>query len=894
MIDRTVEAIVLDWDAAAVPGENRWVARLRSRVHALCAAGVSVGVASAVHLGHLDAQLRARPNGPGRLWLCPNGGAELFEVFPDGPRLIRRRVARIGSDAAKDAGLAAPRVTTDGNTTEIGLTSKSDSLRDIIGLLDTRGAGPGLVLAIGDALHHGSDASRVITLSTPLSVGTAGSGFAELLALLDEQLRRRRMRRTPGADEDPEWIIQESGRDPMRHRITETLFTVGAAGFATRGALEEPAQGSVPLVLAAGTYCSNGPDQHLLPGPVWTGLDVDPALAEDTRLLDLRTGVLVRQERACGAPPLRTLRFASVTVPGVVALRAEAAAGRLRPGAPFRPSSGSGAAITTGRLGTRQWARAGADSAAGIGAVAEQRSGRDGGVRTVERLAAYVADQRRQPSLGKASELLDVATDLGFDRLLSEHRAAWAARWEAVDVRIPDDPAAQLAIRFALFQLWCNVNRHDELAVGARGLSGSGYAGHVFWDADAFVLPAIASIDPRAATAMIRYRLRRLDAARAWARQSGCEGARFPWEAAADGTDVTPTAGSVGGRPVPILTGQREEHVPADVAWAAAHHAEWTGTERATSRFALPLLVETARYWASRLRPDGEGSLHIENVIGPDEYHESVDDNAYTNVMARWNLRAAADAAERAAIRTDEPVRWRALAERIVDGYDPATGRYEQFAGYFGLEPLLIVDFAEPPVAADVLLGHDRVAASQLIKQPDVLMLHHLVPAEVHPGSLQPNLDFYGPRTAHGSSLSPSVTAALLARAGRADEALAILRLALTLDIGDTTGMTAAGLHMANLGGVWQAVLTGFAGVTARAGVLTVDPRLPTAWDSLEVRFRCLGRRVRLMTTPDGVVLHTDGPLRARLAGDEPRLVSGTAHLGQAEESVLPRQRGTR
>jgi len=291
--------------------------------------------------------------------------------------------------------------------------------------------------------------------------------------------------------------------------------------------------------------------------------------------------------------------------------------------------------------------------------------------------------------------------------------------------------------------------------------------------------------------------------------------------------------------------------------------------------------------------PD-EGSLHIENVIGPDEYHESVDDNAYTNVMARWNLRAAADAAERAAIRTDEPVRWRALAERIVDGYDPATGRYEQFAGYFGLEPLLIVDFAEPPVAADVLLGHDRVAASQLIKQPDVLMLHHLVPAEVHPGSLQPNLDFYGPRTAHGSSLSPSVTAALLARAGRADEALAILRLALTLDIGDTTGMTAAGLHMANLGGVWQAVLTGFAGVTARAGVLTVDPRLPTAWDSLEVRFRCLGRRVRLMTTPDGVVLHTDGPLRARLAGDEPRLVSGTAHLGQAEESVLPRQRGTR
>jgi len=441
MIDRTVEAIVLDWDAAAVPGENRWVARLRSRVHALCAAGVSVGVASAVHLGHLDAQLRARPNGPGRLWLCPNGGAELFEVFPDGPRLIRRRVARIGSDAAKDAGLAAPRVTTDGNTTEIGLTSKSDSLRDIIGLLDTRGAGPGLVLAIGDALHHGSDASRVITLSTPPSVGTAGSGFAELLALLDEQLRRRRMRRTPGADEDPEWIIQESGRDPMRHRITETLFTVGAAGFATRGALEEPAQGSVPLVLAAGTYCSNGPDQHLLPGPVWTGLDVDPALAEDTRLLDLRTGVLVRQERACGAPPLRTLRFASVTVPGVVALRAEAAAGRLRPGAPFRPSSGSGAAMTTGRLGTRQWARAGADSAAGIRTAAHTM------VNEVGADSLKIYEGKLLTDIGKMRN--EDPYDAAFDILVGDR-----GRTSAIYFSFNED-----ALRYVMKQPWVSVGQ---------------------------------------------------------------------------------------------------------------------------------------------------------------------------------------------------------------------------------------------------------------------------------------------------------------------------------------------------------------------------------------------------------------------------------------------------
>jgi trehalose/maltose hydrolase-like predicted phosphorylase len=242
---------------------------------------------------------------------------------------------------------------------------------------------------------------------------------------------------------------------------------------------------------------------------------------------------------------------------------------------------------------------------------------------------------------------LSTAEDLGFGRLLAEHRAAWAARWEMADAQIPDDPAAQLAVRFALFQLWNNAVGPRELALGARGLSGAGYAGHVFWDADVFVLPALVSICPPAATAMIRYRLRRLKAARARARAGGWQGARFPWESAASGEDVTPPTGVLGGRPVPILTGQLEEHVTADVAWAAARYAEWAGQK---DRAVLPLLLETARYWASRCRIDDTGAAHIDGVIGPDEYHERVDDNAYTNVMARWNLRGAADAADSAGL----------------------------------------------------------------------------------------------------------------------------------------------------------------------------------------------------------------------------------------------------
>jgi trehalose/maltose hydrolase-like predicted phosphorylase len=522
------------------------------------------------------------------------------------------------------------------------------------------------------------------------------------------------------------------------------------------------------------------------------------------------------------------------------------------------------------------WARTDADSGGGVGAAAVQRTRQDGEVRTVQRMAAYTASQRRRPDLRAAADALRAAEDAGFGRLLASHRAAWAARWETVDVQLRGDPAAELALRFALFQLWCGIKSRGELAVGARGLSGTGYAGHVFWDADVFTLPAVVTMDPAAAAAMIRYRLRRLEAARGRARAAGRQGACFPWESAASGEDVTPTSINFGGRDVPILTGQLEEHITADVAWAAAHYASWTGRPH---QLVAPLLVDTARYWTSRCRLDDAGNAHIDDVIGPDEYHERVSDNAYTNVMARWNLRAAADVAERTQAAAGESSRWRDLANRIVDGYDPATGRYEQFAGYFGLEPLQVADVAKPPVAADLLLGRERVAGSQLIKQPDVLMLYHLVPDQVEPCSLGPNIDYYGPRTTHGSSLSPAITASVLARAGRPDEALAMLRIALALDLDDLTGTTGAGLHMANLGAIWQAIVAGFAGVRVRAGVMTVDPRLPEAWESLRLRFRCLGRRVRLEITRERAGIWADGPLMAAVAGQEPRLVAGSASL---------------
>jgi len=692
-------------------------------------------------------------------------------------------------------------------------------------------------------------------------------------------LRRRRARRVPYIDHDPEWTIPATALVPESLDAVDTLFALGASGLGTTGAIEEDP--ACALVLAAGMYRGAGSAQHLMPAPSWTGLLIEPAPSADVRTLDMRTGVLYRQETVA-AHPFRSIRFVSSAAPGTVAMRSEAAAGRLRAGPPLQQPPGK--PITAGRLDGHQWARARSDLGAGIVAVASQHSARDGAFTIVERLAVYAADYQRQPRLDAVRSLLAKAEQAGFDKLLAEHRKTWAERWETVDVRIPDDREAQLAARFALFQLWCNVGGSAEAAVGARGVSGPGYSGHVFWDADVFVQPAVVTMDPAAALAMLRYRLRTLPAARRAARASGHQGARFPWESAASGSDVTPTSGYVGGEEVPILTGQLEEHVTADVAWAAAHYATWSGDTEFTGRDGLPLVVETARYWASRIRLDRDGAAHIDRVIGPDEYHESVDDNAYTNVMARWNLHAAASAAK-GAVSPDEVTTWRHLADRLVDGYDPGTGRYEQFAGYDKLEPLVMADVAPPPVAVDVLLGRERVASSQLIKQPDALMLHHLVPDEVVAGSLAPNVDFYGPRTAHGSSLSPAITAALLARAGRPDEALQLFRTALCLDLDDLTDTTTSGLHLATLGGVWQALLTGFAGVRVRDGVLCIAPQLPSAWRSLELRFRCLGRKVRLHVTPGWVAVETDAPLRVRLAGHAEQAVRIRVRLSRLEGS---------
>ncbi len=371
---------------------------------------------------------------------------------------------------------------------------------------------------------------------------------------------------------------------------------------------------------------------------------------------------------------------------------------------------------------------------------------------------------------------------------------------------------------------------------------------------------------------MLEYRRRRLPAALAIAEREGHVGARFPWESAASGFDVTPRFGrDQCGKITRIRTGESEVHIVGDVAWAACCYVDWTDDQEFARGAGREILLETARYWASRIRVDGSGRAHLYGVIGPDEYHEPVDDNAFTNVLARWNLRRAIMAAatvDDGAVTAKDLARWQHLADVLVDGFDPITGVYEEFAGFYELEPLVIRDIApRRPIVADLLLGAEKVRRAQIVKQADVVMLHHLLPDEVAVGSLVANFDFYEPRTAHGSSLSPGIHAALLARAGRPDEALAMLRITSGIDTNDVGRTGVGGVHLAAMGSLWQALAYGFAGIRPHGDALVIDPCLPGTWPAFELRVQFRGVPLQLRLERRAVVVRAPSPVVVVVGG---------------------------
>jgi trehalose/maltose hydrolase-like predicted phosphorylase len=299
---------------------------------------------------------------------------------------------------------------------------------------------------------------------------------------------------------------------------------------------------------------------------------------------------------------------------------------------------------------------------------------------------------------------------LGWRAVLAEHEAAWDARWAASDIVIDGNDIIQRAVRFAVYHLTSTANPEDDrVSIGARALTGDAYIGHVFWDTEIYLLPFYTAVWPEAARALLMYRFHTLPGARAKAAHFGFKGALYAWESADTGVETTPERViGADAKPVEILTGQMEHHISADIAYAVWQYWRFTGDDDFFLRAGAEILLDTARFWASRAGAEADGKRHIRHVIGPDEYHEDVDDNAFTNVMARRNIareletmdvlrehwpNQAATLREKLTLRDEELRYVRATAAADLDP-DPSTAGGVHIAGLGVLWQAVILGFA--------------------------------------------------------------------------------------------------------------------------------------------------------------------------------------------------------
>ncbi|MBV9726539.1 MAG: glycoside hydrolase family 65 protein [Gammaproteobacteria bacterium] len=510
-------------------------------------------------------------------------------------------------------------------------------------------------------------------------------------------------------------------------------------------------------------------------------------------------------------------------------------------------------------------------------------------------IAVARADTREDDPAPRARQALARNASLGWRAVLEAHEAAWEARWTAGGVEIQGDDDLQRAVRFAIYHLTCAVNPEDErVSIGARGLTGDAYFGHVFWDTEIYLLPFYTATWPEAARALLMYRYHTLPGARAKAMHFGYKGALYAWESADTGEETTPE-NIIGpnGELIVVLTGKMEHHISADVAYAVWQYWQATGDDDFFLRAGAEILLDTARFWASRAVAESDGKRHIRHVIGPDEYHEDVDDNAFTNVMARWNIARGLEAMEllrarwpeRAtalqeslALAEAELADWRNAVSRIPTGLDPATGLYEQFAGFHKLEPFDLAAYAHHTVPIDVVIGRERTQRSQIVKQADLVALIALLPGEFPGETAAINFHHYEPRCAHGSSLSAAMHALVAARLGDSGTALRYLHETAALDL-DPDPNTAGGVRVAGLGGMWQAVVLGFGGVDFAGEMLSIDPRLPPQWQALSFRLCWRGRSVAVRLTSGNVeaTLASGETMEISIAGATLRLEPGAS-----------------
>ncbi|UCF61667.1 MAG: glycoside hydrolase family 65 protein, partial [Anaerolineaceae bacterium] len=487
----------------------------------------------------------------------------------------------------------------------------------------------------------------------------------------------------------------------------------------------------------------------------------------------------------------------------------------------------------------------------------------EGGSFTVDKLVAmYTSRDADDPLAASQSNLLE-AIRLGYEVLFNEHKDAWREFWNRSDVILEGDDEAQLAIRHALFQLRIAASSDDErVSIGAKTLSGFGYRGHVFWDNEIFVLPFFTYTQPSLARNMLMYRWNTIQGARRKAADNGYVGAQYAWESAESGDEVTPRWVPDWKDPtkkIRIWTGDIQIHITADIAYAIWQYWQVTGDDEFMRHVGTPIILETAIFWGDRVEPVSDGYA-LSQVIGPDEYHHHVDNNAFTNAMVRWHLEKAVELREwlhqtapedvtaldrRLGITAETLTKWRDIAGRLKFNHDPKTGLIEQFDGFFELPDVEWDRYGDRTASMQSLLGIEGANQHQVLKQADVIMLLCLLRDQFDDKTWRANWDYYNPRTDHsyGSSLGPAIHAWAACELERPDIAYKHFMRAARADLQDARGNAGDGIHAASAGGLWQALVFGFAGLELTQDSHRVSPRLPTHWKRLSFSFCHRGER---------------------------------------------------
>ncbi|EPH45398.1 glycosyl hydrolase family 65 protein [Streptomyces aurantiacus] len=496
----------------------------------------------------------------------------------------------------------------------------------------------------------------------------------------------------------------------------------------------------------------------------------------------------------------------------------------------------------------------------------------------LEKFVAYGWSSTR--SLPAVSDQVDAAlaaaTDAGWPALVAEQRAYLDAFWSHADVEVDGDEGIQQAVRFALFHVLQAGARAEQRAIPAKGLTGSGYDGHAFWDTETFVLPLLTYTSPDAVAEALRWRHSTLPAARERAAQLGLRGAAFPWRT---------IEGSEGSAYWPA--GTAAFHVNADIADAVVRYVSATGDGQFARDTGGELLVETARLWRSLGHHDVHGAFHIDGVTGPDEYSAIADDNTYTNLMARSNLLAAAEFVEShpeqaAALGVDEEesAAWRDAAEAVHIPYNDDLGVHEQHTGFTRYQHW---DFAATRPDQYPLMLHFPyfdLYRKQVIKQADLVLAMYTCPGFFDEEQLARNFAYYEPLTVRDSSLSACGQAIIAARSGHLGLAYDYVVEAALMDLDDLENNTRDGLHIASLAGTWTALVAGFGGMRQDADTLAFTPRLPQNLSRIAFNVQVLGRCLRvevhatavtytLLAGPELSISHYGEPLV--LAADESR-----------------------